>query len=100
MVIYLEDDPAAWEKTCALWTGIVASVSECIGVTGGRMVKPIEGSNPGFVVYNVGCQLYVTTNLGTFADERLSSAKITRDRSREYGHVAFENARAQQRAKL
>jgi ABC-type Fe3+ transport system substrate-binding protein len=48
--VYLTADPAAWEKTWALWTGIVANVPGCTGVTGGWMVEPVDGYSPCFVV--------------------------------------------------
>lgn len=39
-------DTEAWDKTRALWTGIVHSILWCVVVTGGWMVEPFDGCSP------------------------------------------------------
>jgi hypothetical protein len=97
--IYLTADPAAWEKTWALWTGIVGSVPGCIGVTGGWMVEPVEGSSPCYIVY-VGWESIDSYHHTKHFRRRAVILSENNQGFREYGHIAFEHSRARQEANL
>jgi hypothetical protein len=95
--IYLASDPAAWEKTWALWTGIVANVPGCMGVTGGWMVEPVDGYSP-FVVY-VGWESLKVHDAYHHTKHFRRRAVILGENNhgyREYGHVALGNSRARE----
>ncbi|KAJ5146172.1 uncharacterized protein N7515_000736 [Penicillium bovifimosum] len=100
--IYLTADPAAWEKTWALWTGIVSSVPGCIGVTGGWMVEPVEGNSPCYIVYVGWESIEVHDSYHNTKHFRRRAVILSENNQgfREYGHIAFKHSRVRQEANL
>jgi hypothetical protein len=100
--IYLTPDPGAWEKMWSLWTSIVVSIPGCIGVTGGWMVEPVEGTSPCYVVY-VGWESIAIHDAYHETKDFRRRVNILREHNkgfREYGHVAFAHSRSRPEAHL
>ena len=98
---YLTPDPAGWEATWALWTTIVREVPGCLGVTGGWMVEPMEGSLC-YIVY-VGWESVEVHDAYHHTNHFRQRVVILREHNqgyREYGHVAFMHSRTRRLANL
>ncbi|KAJ5620888.1 hypothetical protein N7510_004872 [Penicillium lagena] len=100
--IYLTPDPGSWEKMWSLWTSIVVNIPGCIGVTGGWMVEPVEGTSPCYVVY-VGWESIEIHDAYHETKDFRRRVNILREHNkgfREYGHIAFAHSRSRREAHL